>query len=405
MAKTTIADGIDPEILTDAVQGAFRGKNAFIDSFFVRTGAVTIDGSFPESDPRRIGSTIEVPYFGTLGPFVPNPDGNAITPQKLRQTSETAVVSRDSLAFEVTRWAENGWKGDPYQESARQALVQAGRAMDKRLTDALVASGAMVRSRYATSSIGADNYLDWDSVIDARMMWGDEDEEIVGMVMSSAAKGDLLKLKDLDGRPLMVTSMKEGDFDRFAGLPIHVSDRLGMIGGSTMGAIVAAGTSPPTVTVSGTPTGPVNLVIDILTGGALGAATFRFSTDGGITYSATMTTGASVPLVDTAVDSLVGDNGESGLTAVFGAGTYNADNTFSASALIKSRTALLKRGALAFWYNREALQLLTDKDILADSKLGAMHLYAAAHRYRRLPTSTKPGVVIIEHNVSSFIGA
>src|SRR5262245_24217188 len=109
MAKTIITDGIDPEILTDAVQGVFAGKTAFMDSFLVATGAAIVDGSFPESAPNRIGSTIEVPYFGTIGSFVSNPDGNAVTPRKINQTLESAVVTRCSLAFEVSRWAKNGW--------------------------------------------------------------------------------------------------------------------------------------------------------------------------------------------------------------------------------------------------------------------------------------------------------
>lgn len=404
MAKTTITDGIDPEILTEAVQGAFAGKNAFMGSFLVATGAAVVDGSFPESAPNRIGSTIEVPYFGTLPPFVPNPDGNAVTPQKLAQVSETAVVSRDSLAFEVTRWAENGWKGDPYDESARQIQLQATRAMDARLITAATAPGTIVKNRYVASGATAANFLSWDAVVEARTAWGDElGEGVVGMLMNSAAYSDVLKLKDSGGRPLMVDSMREGDFPRLAGLPVHVSDRIDMTG-SSMGAVTSSGTTPPVVTLAGVPNGGYNLKIDIVAGGALGAATFRFSTDGGYAWSATIPTAASVPLIDPAVDSLVGANGQTGLTATFAAGTYAANNEYTSNALVKARTLLLRKNALAFWYNQQALSLLTDQDILADSRLGAMHLYAAAHRYRRAPGSTKPGVIIIEHNVSAFVG-
>lgn len=405
MAKTVITDGIDPEILTEAVQGAFSGKNAFMDSFLVATGAAVVDGSFPESAPNRIGSTVEVPYFGTLPPFVPNPDGSAVTPQKIAQISETAITSRDSLAFEVSRWAENGWKGDPYAECARQILLQATRAMDSRLITGACAAGTLMKSVYVPTGAAAANMLSWDLVINARTLWADElGADVVGMIMSSAAYADVLKLKDSQGRPLMVDSFAEGDFPRFAGLPVHVSDRLDMAG-STMGAVVSAGTTPPAVTLSGTPSGPWNLKIDIVAGGALATATFRFSTDGGQTWSKEMPTAASVPLIDTAVDSIVGNNGATGITALFASGTYATNNEYTSSANIKSRTLMLRRQALAFWYNQQALSLLTDSDILADTRLGAMHLYAAAHRYRRSPNSTKPGVIIIEHNVSQFTGA
>jgi hypothetical protein len=88
----------------------------------------------------------------------------------------------------------------------------------------------------------------------------------------------------------------------------------------------------------------------------------------------------------------------------FAAGTFNADNTWTATALLKTRTLLLKRRALAFWYNRSALTLETDKNILAHTDIAAMHLYAAAHRYRRTPGGTKPGIVAIAHNVQSYVG-
>lgn len=403
MAKTIITDGIDPEILTDAVQAAFAGKNAFMDSFLVATGAAVVDGTFPESAPNRIGSTIEVPYFGTMPPFVANPDGNAVTPQKISQTSETAIVSRDSLAFEVTRWAENGWKGDPYVESARQIQVQATRQMDARLIEKACAAGTITKSIYVASGADADNFLSWDVVVRARTNgWGDElGQDVVGMLMNSAAYADVLTLKDEQGRPLVVDSMRDGDFVRFAGLPVAVSDRLDLTG-SSMGTVTSSGTTPPAVTLTGTPLGPFDLQIDITVGGAVGTAKFKFSTDGGQTWSAEITTAATVLLSDTATDSLVGVNGLTGITAAFAAGTYATNNLYTAKAILKARTLLLRRNALAFWYNRQALQLLTDADILADSRLGAMHLYAAAHRYRRTPGSTKPGVIIIEHNVSAY---
>ncbi len=63
----------------------------------------------------------------------------------------------------------------------------------------------------------------------------------------------------------------------------------------------------------------------------------------------------------------------------------------------KYTTLLLKRSALAFWYNA-APSVDQDKDILADTRVTATHIYFAAHRYSRLPGSTKSGVVILKHN-------
>jgi hypothetical protein len=276
--------------------------------------------------------------------------------------------------------------------------------MDLRLIEKACAAGTITKSVFVPTGATEANFLSWDTVINARTGWADElGADVVGMLMNSSTYADVLKLKDDQNRPLMVDSLAEGDFPRFAGMPVHVSDRIDAAG-SSMGAVTSTGTTPPVVTLTGTPTGPWKVKIDMIAGGAVGAATFKFSTDNGGTWSATLTTAASVPLIDTAVDSLVGNNGATGLVAGFAAGTYNADNLYTSTSNVKARTLLLRRNALAFWYNQQALSLLTDQDILADSRLGAMHLYAAAHRYRRSPGSTKPGVIIIEHNVSQYIG-
>jgi len=53
---------------------------------------------------------------------------------------------------------------------------------------------------------------------------------------------------------------------------------------------------------------------------------------------------------------------------------------------------LIKPGALALWYNRVPI-VETDRDILADTNILACNIYYVAHRYSRLPSSTKAGVV------------
>lgn len=59
-------------------------------------------------------------------------------------------------------------------------------------------------------------------------------------------------------------------------------------------------------------------------------------------------------------------------------------------------TALLKRRALAFWYNGEP-QVKTGEDILANTSITATHIYYAAYRYKRLPGSIYGGVGLISH--------
>lgn len=85
------------------------------------------------------------------------------------------------------------------------------------------------------------------------------------------------------------------------------------------GTVSATGTTPPTVTVSGNPNDSYTLLIEILVGGTLGVATFQWSINSGATWISG-TTAASVTL------------GNTGITASFAAGTYNADNAYQAVA-------------------------------------------------------------------------
>lgn len=91
-----------------------------------------------------------------------------------------------------------------------------------------------------------------------------------------------------------------------------------------LSAVAAAGTTPPTVTVAETTSGSVSLAtgtgsyrIEITTGGARGVAVFRWSDDGGETYTSAVTTAATVAL-------------SNGITATFATGTdYATDNVYT----------------------------------------------------------------------------
>ncbi len=67
------------------------------------------------------------------------------------------------------------------------------------------------------------------------------------------------------------------------------------------------------------------------------------------------------------------------------------------NGVTRYRSKLLKKGALAWWAN-EAPTVKTDGDILADTELAAIHLYHVAHRYKRTPGATRPGVIELVTN-------
>ncbi len=409
MTITTASDMLDVQVLEDQVRGVFAGRNALMGSVLVSGGAVLVNGSMPKGGSAAIGKTITVPYFGTIGEFTNNADGSSVTPSKLTGINEDATISRDSLAAEISVWAQgvaavDPALGDPYEEATTQIQEAAVRAMDSAIVTVAKATPLIEDVYSSTSPV----YIDYDKVIGATAKWGDEGDDIVAMAVHSRTLHDMALLKDAVGRPLLVSNQAEGQgmVRKFAGYPLIVSDRV-PLDGSTMGTVASTGTSPPTATIAGTPTGPWNLVIDAITGTAT-TIVFRFSTDGGNTWSVSTLTAeddsVAVDLIDTANDSLVGNNGATGLTVAFAAGTFNADNQWTSTANLKTSSLLFSRGSCAFWYNSALMRLLTDKDILADTDVAAMHLYRAAHLYRRRRGGTKPGVVALKHNCRNYIG-
>lgn len=405
--QTTDLTAMIPEVLADTVRGAFAKKTAIIDSPLVSGGAVMINGSLGNGR-SVLGQSINVPYFGTLGEFEDRTESQSATVVKAVATGETATVVRGSLAFEVSYSARNlGSDVDPYEEHARQIMQAARRRMDRQL----VVAGASSPLLYDVYNASVPHYFGYQDVVRAKAIkLGDDasQDQVVAMVMHSMVHGDLLSALDSVGRPLN-TVVQDGAITRMAGIPILVSDSVPLTS-SDMGTVTASGTTPPTVTLAvadATNMGPWNLVLDCVGAGNPGTATFRFSTDGGNTWSATMTTPAhstATALTDTNPDSLVGNNGKTGLTWSIANAALAADNQWIATAKLKAETQIWCRGAAAFWYDEAGLELLTDKDILEHTDLAAMHLYSVAHLYRRRNGGTKPGVVRIATNVSGFVG-
>lgn len=424
MAMTTKDDMLDPQILADAIRGKLRNKKAFHGSILVSQGAVTVASGMPKGGPGAIGKKIDIPYFGRVGKFVNNPDGSSITPKKLGQVLEQATISRASLAAEISTWAQGLAQvdpalGDPHDEAANQIMEEAEDFMDLAMVTEFGTS-PLVRSVYsATEPV----YGSWDLTIDARTLWGDQQDGIVAMVVHSQSAADKAKEKDGNGRPLLLVDQTQGQEGllRYCGIPLLVSDNVPLTGSSMTSPMGETGTTPPDVTLAGTPLGPWKLVIDVVTGGlSNGTATFRFSTDGGSTWSATYTipSGGGAFVLDDSSDaavadingertddSLVGVNGRTGITATFTNGTYNADNVYKSIANLCVTDMICQKGAGGFWYNAQRLGLKEDDDILADADIIAAHLYHAAKLYRRRRgTGTKPGVVLVKQNVKGYIG-
>lgn len=92
---------------------------------------------------------------------------------------------------------------------------------------------------------------------------------------------------------------------------------------SGIGRVISQTASPtaPAVTFEGTPAATAQIIVEVTTTGILGAGQYRYSLDGGATYSAA----ANLPADGTDV------LGASGITANFAAGTYTDGDFYMAN--------------------------------------------------------------------------
>jgi hypothetical protein len=91
---------------------------------------------------------------------------------------------------------------------------------------------------------------------------------------------------------------------------------------TVMSAVAAAGTAPPAVTLTGVPIPGLSVEIDITTPGLRGVALFQWKL-GGVVQATLQLTGANVTLNST-------------LVAQFPAGTYSADNVYTATVQVSA---------------------------------------------------------------------
>ncbi|WP_437309990.1 phage major capsid protein [Sorangium sp. So ce388] len=224
MAVTRRSDLINTAILMEAIQAEVAVALALYGS-----PAVVQNNSLPvntiSGGKIKGGDTVQVPYFNSLGELDEiATDGDSLTPVALTMTDESATVRHFGKAVEITTWAQlKAMYADPYKEAARQFVEMSKRAWDSVLIDA------------AGTSLPTDNVHDvwnasvpvtvnWDSLVDAKLKFGDEQNSIVLMAVHSKVYGDLLKLKDSTGRPLLVDA-NDGSLPKFMGIPVKVSDR------------------------------------------------------------------------------------------------------------------------------------------------------------------------------------
>lgn len=105
---------------------------------------------------------------------------------------------------------------------ARQFRIITERKADSLLLEAAAAS--LSASYIKDISLEASSTVSYDTLVDAKMLWGDEQSDIVLFTCHSGVFKNLLKLKDTTGRPLLVVP-DSGKLPRFFDIPVAVSDK------------------------------------------------------------------------------------------------------------------------------------------------------------------------------------
>ncbi len=224
MPLTTRSDLISVDILQETISGAFAGKVAL-----AGTGAAIMSSTLPgmgPSGPYVGGSTINVPYFDSIGELDDVTEGDALTPVGLSTTNETASVIHSGKAGEITNWAMLAAQfADPYAEYGKQFATAWLRRIDSNL---ITAAKTTTLIHDVSGLAGGLAQISYKNMNDALYLWGDElgDERPVLMVAHSAVVRDMRNLQDSTGRPLLVDSPVEGNMPRFMGIPVKMSDRL-----------------------------------------------------------------------------------------------------------------------------------------------------------------------------------
>jgi hypothetical protein len=272
MPQMKRSDTIIPEILLDAVSGAFKGVKALYG-----TAAASVQVGLPEGS--RGGDKVKVPYFDTLGEFEDLADDEGgtgplpgLTPAKLTMSGDTTLVRHSGKAFETSVWARLAAKyADPYSEAAKQLAL----GLQRRADRALIEEALTTDLSLDVYDAGTPRKLDYDLMVDGRVLFGDEDADIALAIVHSKVRADLLKTKDTQGRPLFLDAT-QGQITTVSGIPIITSDRAPI----EFPTITSSGTTPPVVTVTGRTTLAVDkLRVEVTTGGARGTAVVRYSFD------------------------------------------------------------------------------------------------------------------------------
>lgn len=222
-----------PEVAADAVNTAIEGGLPVMfagRAFVANPGLPRQQANGADFLP---GDKIVVPYWSTLGKFEAVPEGHALKPKEIAQTSEEAVYQRFGVFFSQSRWNSLVKRfDDPYQQIVMAVPKMMAATLDDVIAENLFTTIPAIESAKYVHTVPANGTITWPDAVVARFKMGDELDGMNMGVISSKVASDLFQLADGNDRPLMlgganpggVTSGPTQEFT-FMGTQFRVSDR------------------------------------------------------------------------------------------------------------------------------------------------------------------------------------
>ncbi len=223
--KTTSAQMIVPDVWADMVQGKFKGKLVL--------GTMALNDATLEGTP---GDSVNFPKWKSLTDAEDLTEGAPMTPEQLgTDPGHSATIKEAGKAVEITDRARLVAFGDPFAETQRQLAVLIARKIDRDLTAAAEAPGALTVN-------AADKPLSWDVMVDGITKFGDEwdPESMAGIVIHSLQRASIYKDPNFISADKFGTNavIPKGVIGQIGGVDVYISDRVTTTPG--------AGTDPAT---------------------------------------------------------------------------------------------------------------------------------------------------------------
>lgn len=353
---------------------------------FMQSKALEFVTGLPTTSESQVGDKVQIPYFYNVPKAKQLAEAAAITPVDGGSDNDEGSLVRIGAGLKINYHAilkgsrdENG--KDPmenYQAKIQESLLL-------QLNDMVVTELANVPTAMLIDISSASNpkKLDSDALVRLFRKWGEEyDDKTVEGFVHPETKWDLYNMKDANGKPLYAASA-DGKLTHLAGMPITMSEAVPHT--NTASAVASAGTSPPTITLTGTPTSNFDLKVVCTTAGALGTWKLKISIDGGQSYYAITTSAATVEIPDT------------GLTLNIASGSASTDNVWTASSSASIyQTIIAHPNSVIAWVGDVRVDIERKGD--TDQTMTWFNQYVVVKRRRHPPGKRRSGSGVIKHN-------